>query len=160
MSQLDQLRKLEQACTGAAALEFFDSLPVRRAETLSGSWRGRELTTGHLMDGLLESSGWYGKQFDDAESVHPLLFEVEGEIYPVEPQSRMPVDVTKRATKHGARLRNVEHRGVVTAAMIYDTQPIIDFFREVAPDTVLGLMDARGMADPYFFILNSEEDSA
>lgn len=77
-----------------------------------------------------KSSGWYGKQFDDLDSVHPLLFEIDGEIYPVEPQAKMPVDVTKRATRHGARLRNVDHRGVVTAAMIYDTQPIIDLFAD------------------------------
>ncbi|MEZ5161833.1 MAG: hypothetical protein R2709_14450 [Marmoricola sp.] len=32
---------------------------------------------------------------DDLDSVHPLLFEIDGEIYPVEPQAKMPVDVTK-----------------------------------------------------------------
>ena len=26
------------------------------------------------MDGLLEASGWWGKQFVDSETVHPLLF--------------------------------------------------------------------------------------
>ena len=158
MSHLDQLSQLEQGCTKAGALAFFDSLDALPADSLRGRWRGRGLNTGHPMDGLLESTGWYGKQFDDLDSVHPLLFEVGGEIYPIEPQAKMPVDVTKRATRHRARLRNIEHRGVVTAAMIYDGQPIIDLFRQLSPNTLLGLMDARGMNEPYFFILTRDEE--
>ncbi|HNI70658.1 MAG TPA: DUF4334 domain-containing protein, partial [Marmoricola sp.] len=65
---------------------------------------------------------------------------------------------TKRASKPRARLREVAHRGVVSAAMIYDTQPIIDHFRRIDDHTILGLMDARGMAMPYFFILDREEN--
>lgn len=43
--------------------------------------------------------------------------------------------------------------------MIYDTQPIIDLFRRLSPSTLLGLMDARGMSEPYFFILTRDEES-
>ena len=39
-----------------------------------GRWRGRGLHTNHPLDGLLETFGWYGKEFVDAETVHPLLF--------------------------------------------------------------------------------------
>ena len=39
-----------------------------------GTWRGAELPTAHPLDGLLAASGWWGKQFVDAETVHPLLF--------------------------------------------------------------------------------------
>ena len=42
--------------------------------------------------------------------------------------------------------------GKVSAAMIYDHLPIIDIFRRVDEDTLLGVMDMRGLADPYFFI--------
>ena len=52
-----------------------------------------------------------------------------------------------------ARLRTVEHRGVHTAAMVYDALPIIDVFRRVDGATVLGLMDLRGLPDPFFFLL-------
>ncbi|HNA98619.1 MAG TPA: DUF4334 domain-containing protein [Marmoricola sp.] len=158
MAPAETLAQLELGCTQQQAVDFFDSLPALRADQLRGRWRGRGLNTAHPMDGLLESSGWYGKQFDDEDSVHPLLFEVAGEIYPVEPQRGMPIDVTKRASKPRARLREVAHRGVVSAAMIYDTQPIIDHFRRIDDHTILGLMDARGMAMPYFFILDREEN--
>ena len=61
--------------------------------------------------------------------------------------------------KPKARLRTVEHRGVATAAMVYDALPIIDVFRRVAPDEVLGLMDLRGLPAPFFFLL-ARDDSA
>jgi hypothetical protein len=55
--------------------------------------------------------------------------------------------------KPKARLRTVEHRGVATAAMVYDALPIIDVFRRVDADTLLGLMDLRGLPQPFFFLL-------
>jgi hypothetical protein len=60
-----------------------------------------------------------------------------------------------RTKRHRARLRAVEHRGVVTAAMVYDHLPIIDVFRRVDDRTLLGAMDLRGAA-PYFFILEKD----
>lgn len=165
---------LEPACTTQQALALFDSLPAIRAEELTGRWRGRELRTGHPMDGLLESSGWYGKQFDGVDAVHPLLFlGAGGEIYPVDPRrvplglaDRVPAPVMARGHllakafqpvlrtgKPKARLRNLEHRGVVTAAMVYDHLPIIDTFRRVDDDTLLGVMDLRDSSLPYFFVL-------
>ncbi|KAA1426395.1 DUF4334 domain-containing protein [Nocardioides antri] len=168
-----RLADLEPTCTPAEALALYDDLPAVRPDEITGRYRGRELGTGHPMDGLLEQSGWYGKQFDDVDHVHPLLFRTPGgEIFPVEPRkiplgmvdkvpqavvsrSRSAVGALKpalRTSKHRARLRAVEHRGVVTAAMVYDHLPIIDVFRRVDDDTLLGVMDLRG-APPYFFVL-------
>ena len=39
-----------------------------------GTWHGAEMPTDHPLDGMLAASGWWGKQFVDAETVHPLLF--------------------------------------------------------------------------------------
>ena len=50
----------------------------------------------------------------------------------------------------------MEHRGVSTATMIYDALPIHDVFRKVDDDTVLGLMDLRGLPQPFFFVLRRE----
>ena len=159
------------------ALAWFDSLPAVRAEELTGRWRGREVATGHPLDGLLEPTGWYGKQFDDVDHVHPLLFRAaDGTIYPASP-SRMPLGLAGRVPlslvekarplaarmrplvatrRHAARLRNLEHRGVVTAAMVYDALPIIDVFRAVDADTLLGVMDYRVHPAPYFFVLERD----
>lgn len=172
----DRLAALEPSCTATEAIALYDDLPAVRPEEITGRYRGRELGTGHAMDGMLEQSGWYGKQFDDVDHVHPLLFRSNGgEIFAVEPRriplgivpkvpdavvarSRSAVGVLKpalRTKKHRARLRAVEHRGVVTAAMVYDHLPIIDVFRRVDDRTLLGVMDLRG-ATPYFFILEQD----
>lgn len=55
-----------------------------------------------------------------------------------------------------ARLREVEYRGVTSAGMIYDHLPIIDHFRRADEHTLLGVMDLRGLAEPYFFVLRRE----
>ena len=175
----EALAVLEQGTDPETALAFFDSLPAVTCAELTGRYRGRELRTGHPMDGLLEASGWYGKQFDDADHVHPLLFQNRGgEIFAVEPRKmplgvapRIPAAVVDRSQgavgvlkaalqtkKHRARLRAVEYRGVVSAAMVYDHLPIIDVFRRVDADTLLGVMDLRGSA-PYVFVLQVDVQS-
>ncbi|WP_220794453.1 DUF4334 domain-containing protein [Nocardioides pelophilus] len=171
-----ELALLERGTDPATALAFFDSLPAVGCDEIRGRYRGRELLTGHSMDGLLEASGWYGKQFDDADHVHPLLFRSRGgDIFAVEPRKvplgivpRVPSAVVSRAhaavgvlkpairtSKHRARLRAVEYRGVVSAAMVYDHLPIIDVFRRVDADTLLGVMDLRG-SSPYVFVLTRD----
>ena len=56
-----------------------------------------------------------------------------------------------------ARLRVVEHRGVATAALVYDALPIIDVFRRVDDATLLGVMDLRGLPRPFFFLLERDD---
>ena len=160
------------------ALGFFDGLPAVPAAEMLGRWRGSGLVTGSPLDGLLEAYGWYGKEFLDDETVHPLLFaDRSGRPRAVDP-SLLPIGLLRdyagflqlwplRAalsavrplrytSKPKARLREVSHRGVVTAAMIYDTLPIIDVFRKVSEDVRLGAMDLRGLTQPFFFLLERE----
>lgn len=173
------LTELELGTTAERAQEFFDSLPPVRSEELFGRWHGGEVPTNHPMDGILTVSGWYGKQFDDLDHVHPLLFsDARGDIFAVDPMLA-PISmvgrisgladspVVKRSSpsalavlkpliktaKHRARLRNIEYRGQVSAAMVYDHKAIIDHFRKVDDSTLLGVMDLRDMAQPYFFTL-------
>ena len=164
--------------TADETLARFDASPPVRPEEMLGRWRGSELPTGSPLDGLLEAYGWYGKEFLDGERVHPLLFTGrDGRPHPVNP-ALVPLAVLRdrpalahvpavraafsvvrpllRTSKAKARLRSVEHRGVQTAAMVYDALPIIDVFRRVDDDRVLGLMDMRGLAEPFFFLLRRD----
>jgi hypothetical protein len=159
----------------AEALALFDRLPATPLSAVLGRWRGSGLPTDHPLDGLLEAYGWYGKDFVDPETVHPLLFrDGRGAVHALNP-ALMPMGIAARnprllhhpavravfsvcrpllgTTRPAARLRPVEHRGVVSAALIYDALPIIDHLRAAAPDTLLGLMDLRGLAAPFFFLL-------
>ena len=54
------------------------------------------------------------------------------------------------------RLREVSFRGRSSAAMVYDTQPIIDCFRRIDDDRVLGLMDVKGSPPDFYFHLTRD----
>ncbi|HSK38747.1 MAG TPA: DUF4334 domain-containing protein [Arenibaculum sp.] len=159
-------------------MSFFDALPAATLDGCIGRWRGSGLHTDHPLDGLLEAFGWYGKEFVDRDTVHPLLFRDHGGgVFPLDP-ALMPVTRAIRhpgllhgraarlafaASRHAlrtarpkARIRMMEHRGVVSATMIYDDLPILDIYRRVDDDTLLGLMDLRDMPRPFFFILRRD----
>jgi hypothetical protein len=168
----------DSGCTVQQAWELFDSLPAVHVEEITtGRWRGEELNTGHPWAGVLVESGWYGKQFDSAENAQPLLFSGPDErIFPIDPRriplalaGRLPLSAIRfsrrllpllrpvlRAQAPRARLRDLEFRGKHGAAMVYDHLAIIDVFRLVDSETLLGVMDLRGMADPYFFVLRRD----
>lgn len=160
--------------TRERALQLFDALEGVNLDFMFSRWQGSGLHTDHPMDGLLESSNWYGKEFVDPENVHPLLFlNNQGEIFRVAPNPtlmnwvlKLPIpknDSLKpllmlinsllKTDKSQARLRMIEYRGKVTATMIYDYLPINDSFRKVDENTVLGIMDYKNLTQPFFFVL-------
>ena len=178
VTALEQLRALETGTSTDDALAFFDALPPIPVTEMFGSWRGCGLQTGHPLDGLLEIFGWHGKRFEGPEDVHPLVFDgPNGSVFSINPSLiplgfavrhakvlRHPIvsglcrlfRFALRTKKPRARLRMTEYRGVVSATMIYDSQPINDVFRRVDEDTVLGAMDFRLIRQPFFFILRRE----
>ena len=44
----------------------------------------------------------------------------------------------------------------MTAALVYDTLPVIDVFRKVSEDVRLGAMDLRGLPAPFLFVLRRD----
>ncbi len=155
-------------------LEEYDSLPAVRTTDLRGLWRGSGVPSGHPLDGVLERLGWFGKWFGDDDRVHPLVFRTWRGLRPVDP-ALVPLGLVLRSgpllrtapvagalaavaplattLRPRARLREVRYRGVVSTALVYDDLPVIDVFRTVDDRTVLGAMDARGMARPFLFQL-------
>jgi hypothetical protein len=162
--------------TAAGVLALFDTLEPVAPEELVGRWRGAELPTGSRLDGLLTLHRWWGKEVLDTETVHPLLFaDRRGVPRPVAPWpaplglllrapglARTPlaragfaaVRPLLRARRPGARVRTVTHRGVATAAIVYDALPVLDAFRRVDERSLLGLMDMRGLTEPFAFVLS------
>lgn len=164
------------------ALEIFDSLDPVDLDFMIGNWTGEGFHTNHPMDGLLEAYHWYGKRFESPEDVHPLVFStLRGGVASVNPvfmgpflglmhrvsmpksaaagslfQFAMPLFTTSRPR---ARLRNTVYRGKSGATMIYDHLPINDVFRKIDENSVLGIMDLKGMKTPFFFILHRERGS-
>ena len=178
MTPADRLRQLEPAAPLAQVLAFYDGLPAVAPEAMLGEWKGGEIATGHLYDGLLGPSGWWGKRFRSVDAVDPLVFERKGKRFAGNPGlmplgliERMPrlaksapsaalfrlLSPLLRTSKPRARLRPLTYRGVTSAAMIYDQLPIADCFRRVDDDTLVGAMDIRGHSQPYFFTLRRAE---
>ncbi|MFN9870463.1 MAG: DUF4334 domain-containing protein [Cyanobacteriota bacterium] len=163
-----------------AALALFDRLPAVEPAQMLGCWRGESFASGHPLDGILETYHWYGKAFHSEQDVDPLLFQTSGgKVLPLRALMPDPSLLERfpwlRAKAVGdgfqrwllpllstrqpqARLRRVDHRGISTAAMIYDNLPIVDVFRRIDEQTLLGLMDARGIPQPFFFLLRREEE--
>lgn len=163
----------QEHATTASALELFDELDPVDTAFMLGRWKGSGWHTGHKLDGLLETFNWYGKEFISAEQVHPLLFADGDDIFKVDPNPTLtnlgfnfdlprnnalkPIYSTLskllKTEESKARLRMLKYRGKVSATMMYDYLPINDVFAKVDENTVLGLMDCKGMSEPFFFTL-------
>ncbi len=160
--------------TTQTALQLFDALEPVNLDFMFGRWQGYGLHTSHPIDGLLEFSNWYGKEFVEPENVHPLLFlDNQGKIFPLALNPtfinwvlKMPIPKNNslkpllmlissllKTNKSQARLRMMESRGKVTATMVYDYLPINDSFKKVDENTVLGIMDYKYIPRPFFFVL-------
>ena len=163
--------------TTAEACEIFDAAEAVDPDFMVGTWHGSELPTGHPLDGLLAATGWWGKQFADAETVHPLLFPTRdgSALWAFNPAlafsvlglaTKLPALKNRsflgqinalqpllRTRSPRARLRTTRYRGVDSATMVYDQAPVNDVFRRLSDDAVIGAMDLRGSSRPYFFVL-------
>ena len=122
-------------------MAFFDELAPVTVDEMLGEWEGGIVRTGHPGGRALGLIRWAGKRFRTAEDVAPLMAYGPGGR-----RIRNPM-------MGAARLRMVEYRGVVSGAMVYDRQPIIDHFRRVDDDTLLGAMDYKRVPRPLVFLL-------
>jgi|SRR5690625_3409892 len=175
----EELQKLlEKNISQREAFAFFDSLEPINITGMVGIWKGQELKTGHPMEGILEAANWYGKVFEDKDHVFPLVFETSshklyagnpGKIYFKNLQKNLSPKAVSvlfpiispfiKTKKSKARLRMMNYRGKTTAAMFYDQLAIIDVFRKVDDDTVMGIMDCKHDSSDksFFFILEKQE---
>ncbi|NQX68003.1 DUF4334 domain-containing protein [Paenibacillus alba] len=136
------------------AYEIFDQLEAVDLQTLEGTWEGSEFPTGHPLDGMLTACQWYGKQFLDPDNVHPLLFfKEDGTVFSGDPVQAFTTRTIVATDRPSARMRKVEYRNKVSAAMLYDNLPVIDHYRKVNDKLLLGVMDSKWMAKPYFYYL-------
>ncbi|HVL00076.1 MAG TPA: DUF4334 domain-containing protein [Dongiaceae bacterium] len=140
-----QLRDATQV--DSAALEaFFDQLPAAEESFMLGEWRGGCFRSGHPGEAMLTQLQWRGKRFSSRTDVSPLLCaDAQG-------------NIVVNGMLGSAQLREVVYRGVCTATMIYDSQPILDHFRKIDDKTVLGAMDRKGDAAPLYFYLQRLSD--
>jgi len=158
---------------------FQGLLPVEPHEMI-GLWTGRGIPSGHPLDGVLENLGWFGKRFSAQMRADALLFRLgEKRLVAIDP-AWFPLRLVLRFNKIGrtrvasnlfsnllrrlsakgpvASLKAVSFQGVTSAAMAYDTQPIVDHFRKVDNDRLMGAMVIEGDERVYFFQLERVEE--
>ncbi len=121
-------------------------------EEVLGSWRGGDFATGHLASAVLEQVRWHGKRFDAPLDAKPLMCRGEdGELY----------SNLKAGGGGEASLWPVGFRGETTATMVYDKMPVVDHFKAVDDDTLMGIMNGKlesafGVSELYYFWLERE----
>jgi aryl-alcohol dehydrogenase len=128
---------------------YFDKLEPVDADFLIGSWKGGVFE--HSSDDykMMDQMRWYGKRFVSRDHVEPLLCRREdGSVYSFEEMGL-------------ATIREIAFRGRTSAAMVYDQLPIIDNFRRVSDDVMLGYMDKKGgTSDLYFSLVRVPDPTA
>ncbi|UJJ30187.1 DUF4334 domain-containing protein [Halopseudomonas maritima] len=129
-----------EAYPAETLMPLFKQLEPVSLELMLGTWRGGKFDGGAEPDPL----NWYGKRFTSVNDVEPIL-------YPGPDGALQNYDKLGRA-----QIREMVFGGRVSAALIYDQQPIIDYFRKVNDDLVIGLGDIKGKPLEFFFHLTRD----
>lgn len=117
-------------------MPLFEKLQPVSIDFMMGTWRG-----GVFDHSKPDPIRWYGKRFNSVNDVEPMLCRKEdGTIYAWD----------KWGT---ARMREAAFGGKVQATLIYDKQPMMDYFRKVTDDLVIGLGDIKNRPTNFFFWL-------
>ena len=150
--RFDALRQADPADPADLDALWADLAAVDVEEIL-GPWRGGDFATGHVASTVLEKVRWHGKRFDSPLAAVPLVCrDDDGELYS-----------NKEAGGGGeASLWPVAFRGEVTATMVYDRLPVLDHFKKVDDDTLMGIMNGKleaafGVKDLYYFWLERDK---
>lgn len=144
-----RFRELRDSSGRADADELdriFDVLEAVDCAPLLGRWKGGDFDTGHPVTQQLAATGWYGKTFHSLSEVDPLICRgADGELYS-----------DLKTMGGGASLWMVAFRGKVSATMVYDRRPVLDHFRRVDDNTLMGVMNGKGVLHEgrlYYFYL-------
>ena len=175
------MRKRGLASSQDELCAWFRSLEPVLPKEMVGLWRGAGVPSGHPLDGVLENLHWFGKRFHPNLRADALLFQWRpGRLVPIEP-GYLPIGLVlrlapigrnfvarnlfsylqkafhARGTTASLKLRMID--GDETAAMVYDKQPIVDYFRRVDQNEVAGMMCVDRDERRYFFTLRKVDRS-
>lgn len=145
----------------------FDQLKPISPEFLIGKWKGFSFDTGHPAHRILDTLKWAGKDYRSVDDVDPIMiYDDSGKRswYSEYGHARVSSELqgipVQGYAADRSQIREVKFHGTVSAAMIYDKFPIIDVFKYVDDNTVLGAMDSKDFpadAGEYYFYLKRFE---
>ncbi|WP_370360334.1 DUF4334 domain-containing protein [Shinella sumterensis] len=166
--------------TQQTPIKRFRELSPLEPHEFAGLWRGRSIPSGHPFDGVLENLGWFGKRFTSDLRADALLFRSgERRLVAIDPRwiplrlalgfhylgkTRAARNLFSylqrrlRASGPVASVQMLSFDGLASAAMVYDEQPIVDYFRRIDGERVMGAMVISGDDRQFFFELERVEE--
>lgn len=140
-ARIQAIIESREACPSEVLMPLFEQLEGASESLMLGTWHGGKFDGGQSPDPV----NWYGKRFVSRSEVEPMLCRRgDGTLYAWDKWGQ-------------AQLREMVFAGKVQAALIYDTMPMMDYFRRVTDDLVLGLADIKGQPLNFFFWLGRDE---
>jgi len=121
---------------------IFDKLKPVPINELNGEWKGGKIkTTKKYWDIIFKDFvifKWHGKRFFSQNNVKALVWKIFGKKF------NIPF--------FSARLREIKYRDQISTSMIYNYMPIIDHFKKIDSNTLMGIMERKGKKLVYFFL--------
>lgn len=138
---LMKLIKNNEVCPAETLMPLFEKLEPASADFMIGQWHGGKFDGGKEPNPI----NWYGKRFESRTHVEPMLCQKD--------------DGTVYAWNNWgtAQLREVEFGGKIQACLIYDEKPMMDYFRKINDNVVVGLGDIKGLPTDFFFWLERDK---
>ncbi|PWY68737.1 hypothetical protein BO83DRAFT_390534 [Aspergillus eucalypticola CBS 122712] len=130
MTSIIECIRANRPISTAEAKTYFDERPPVSPSFLLGEWKGLPVLTGNKLVEILQNVKWAGKNFHAVDHVEPMVCHDDK-------GCRFP-----NPYWGGARIREVKYNDVVSAAMVYNERPVIDYFRYMDENTVIGVMDS------------------
>ena len=124
--------------------DLFANLEPVVMDKMTGEWRVKYLFTkegtGSKWETLAKYSpiGFYSKKFLDKDNVKAWIFRIFG---------------IKFSTPYtSAVLKKIEFMDKISVSMVYNYLPMIDNFRKIDEDTIMGIMETKGKVGIYFYL--------
>lgn len=131
-----------EAYTVEDIMPHYDQLDPVDLDFMLGTWKGGKFDGGKEPDPI----NWYGKRFNSRDDVEPLLAQKpDGTIY--------SFDMWGMAV-----MREINYRGKVSASLIYNQKPIMDYFRKIDDNTLIGLGEVKGNPHFFFYLMRQKDE--
>ena len=141
-AQFEAFKKRKDKIPFEELAAFFEKLKPVHTNEMIGEWKGGYFKSGSLVDLGLKDYGvwkWIGKHYHSEDNVDALMHRAFGREFNI-------------PFLGDAHIKEVEFRGKVSTGMHYNHLPIVDHFRRVDENTLLGVMDVRGKTVLYFYL--------